>query len=293
MTQMAYGHADHVVLATSAKFADALAAGAIAAKLDGVLLLTDPSFLPGSIAAEIQRLGANTVTIVGGAAAITVEVEDAVRQLGVDVRRIGGANRFSTAAMLSAATFDTDTDTVYIATGLNYPDALAGVPAAASRGAPILLVSDAVPGAVVAELNRLKPTRVYILGGPVAVSDSVVAQVESITGVTATRLGGANRYGTALKVSRDAFGPDVETVFLVPGNGFLDALIAGPVAHRLGGPLILTAGSLPGGVYGEIARLKPDRIVIVGSQVSDGVIKDLDGIGPSLATELIGYLPRP
>ena len=287
MTRLAFSQTDHVVLATSAKFPDALAAGAAAAKLDGALLLTDTLVLPASIATEIQRLGATTVTIVGGTAAISVEVEEAVRQLGVVVRRIGGANRYSTAAMLSAATFDAGTDTVYIATGLNHPDALAGVPAAASRGAPILLVAEGVSGSVAEELKRLKPTRVYILGGPMAVSDAVVAQVESITGVAATRLAGSNRYGTALEVSRDTFGPDVDTVFLAPETDFIDALIAGPVAHRLGGPVLLTADSLSGAVYSEIARLKPDRVIIVGSQVPDGVINDLDGIGPSVATDLI------
>jgi putative cell wall-binding protein len=220
-------------------------------------------------------------------------VEDAVRALGVEVRRLGGSNRYGTAVLLSSAAFGPETDVVYIATGQNYPDALAGVPAAAGRGAPILLVADQLPGAVANELRRLSPSKVYVLGGPVAVSEAVFAQIGSATGVVPTRLGGSNRYGTALLVSRDAFGPDVDSVFIAPGTAFLDALIAGPIAHRFGGPVLLTAGDLPGSVYDEIARLTPDRIIVVGSVVSDDVVKDLDGIGPSSSTAVIGYLPRP
>ncbi len=195
--------------------------------------------------------------------------------------------------LLSSTAFSAETDVVYIATGQNYPDALAAVPAAAGRGAPVLLVADHLPGAVASELNRLNPSKIYVLGGPAAISNTVFAEIESSTGVTPTRLGGSNRYGTALLVSRDAFGPDVVSVFVAPGTAFRDALIAGPVAHQFGAPVLLTAEDLPDSVYEEIARLTPDRIIVVGSVVSSGVVSDLDGIGPSSLTDVIGYLPRP
>lgn len=293
MTQMAYDRAENVVLATSNQFPDALAAGAVAAKLDGALLLSDPSALPALIAAEIKRLGASVVTIAGGPAAIGADVEQSLVALGVDVRRIGGANRYETATKLSQAYFNSDVDTVYIATGLNYPDALAGVPAAALDGSPILLVSDSVPASVKRELQRLEPSKIVVLGGPVAVSDNVVEALEAIAGVPVVRLGGANRYGTAVKVSQYAFEGPVDTVFLASGTDFIDALIAGPVAHRLGGPVLLTGSSLSRSVYNEIKRLRPDRIVVVGSGGSHDILVGLDGIGPSVTTEVIGYLPRP
>lgn len=293
LTQMAFARTDSVVLATSTKFPDALAAGAVAAKLDGALLLTDPGYLPSAIAAEIKRLDASTVTIVGGTAAVDDLVAQAVAALGVEVRRVGGADRYETAAMLSSQYFDAGTDTVFVATGTNFPDALAAVPAAGRSSAPILLVSDIVPTSVAQELLRLSPTSVYILGGTAAISDTVANQIASITGVTPIRLGGTDRYATAVLISRNTFGPAIDTVFMAPGTSFIDALIAGPVAYKLGGSVLLTADAVPGVVYSEMARLRPDRIVLVGGANQHDVVVGLDGIGPSTISETIATLPRP
>jgi len=72
---------------------------------------------------------------------------------------------------------------VYIATGLNFPDALAGAAAAGSLGAPLLLVTGTtVPAPTAAELARLKPGRIVILGGPGAVSDDVASQLRAYSG---------------------------------------------------------------------------------------------------------------
>ena len=77
---------------------------------------------------------------------------------GGEVDRLSGANRFATAAAISAATFSPGVPAVYITTGLNFPDALAGGPAAAACGCPILLVlTDSIPGATATELTRLVP----------------------------------------------------------------------------------------------------------------------------------------
>jgi putative cell wall-binding protein len=66
----------------------------------------------------------------------------------------------------------------YVTTGANYPDALAGGPAAAREGGPVLLVRHgAVSLAVAAELDRLNPARIVVLGGPAVVSDAVAASL--------------------------------------------------------------------------------------------------------------------
>jgi putative cell wall-binding protein len=291
VNRLAIDEADNVVLATSAKYPDALTAGAVADQLGGALLLTDRYYLPSAIAAEIQRLGATTVTIAGGPDAVSPAVEAAVAGLGVTVERVGGANRYETAARLSASAFPT-ADTVYIATGLNYPDALAGVPAAALRDAPILLVGNGpIPTSVVAELQRLSPTTVYILGGPVAVPNAVASQIASVTGVTPVRLGGANRYDTAVLISKD-IASSAASVFVAPGTSFLDALMAGPVAARLGSPVLLVPNDVPGSVYNEAMRLRPDRLFLIGGALDEAVASGFHGIGPSTATVTLGFLPR-
>jgi subtilisin family serine protease len=94
------------------------------------------------------------------------------------VERLAGGDRFATAAAISEAEFLPGVDVAYVATGLDFPDALAGGPVAAVNRGPILLVGrDTIPSVTARELNRLKPGRVVILGGSGVVSASVETQL--------------------------------------------------------------------------------------------------------------------
>ena len=99
------------------------------------------------------------IVILGGAGVVSETVETALGGFtGGDVERLWGPNRFATAAAISAATFSPGVPAVYITTGLNFPDALAGGPAAAACGCPILLVlTDSIPAPTTTELTRLVP----------------------------------------------------------------------------------------------------------------------------------------
>jgi len=120
--------------------------------------------------------------------------------------------------------------------------------AAASGGAgPILLVArDSIPGAAAAELKRLKPKRVVVLGGEAVVSASVLAALKGYTSGEATRQGGADRYSTAAAVAAEHFEPGVEAAFVATGEDFPDALAGGAAGALLGGPVLLvTKDSIP------------------------------------------------
>ena len=101
------------------------------------------------------------------------------------VSRRAGSDRYGTAAAISAAVFDPDVPVVYVATGQNYPDAIAGGPAAAAEGGPVLLVRrDSIPSATAAELTRLKPARIVVLGGTAVVSAGVASALAGYTSGT-------------------------------------------------------------------------------------------------------------
>jgi hypothetical protein len=99
---------------------------------------------------------------------------------GVD--RIGGADRYATAAAVSSWTFAAGVPIAFIATGANFPDALAGAAAAGVLGGPVLLTTrDGLPAVTAAELTRLRPARIIVLGGSGVVSDAVLSAVRSYT----------------------------------------------------------------------------------------------------------------
>jgi spore germination protein YaaH len=101
----------------------------------------------------------------------------------VTVNRIAGGDRYSTAAYISASTFAPGAPVVYVATGLNFPDALAGAAVAGSQGAPILLVAPgSIPAVTAAELARLQPGRIVVLGGTGVVSEAVAAAARVAAG---------------------------------------------------------------------------------------------------------------
>jgi putative cell wall-binding protein len=94
------------------------------------------------------------------------------------VTRIAGSDRFATAAQVAATFPDLPGGRVFVATGGNFPDALAGVPAAALVDGPLLLVTaEQVPSVVFEQLRRLEPWRIVVLGGPSVVPDAIVDEL--------------------------------------------------------------------------------------------------------------------
>ncbi|QJU54454.1 hypothetical protein HL652_13005 [Herbiconiux sp. SALV-R1] len=82
------------------------------------------------------------------------------------VRRIGGADRFAVASAIAVDTFARGIDTVYVATGLNFPDALAGAAAAGHSRSPVVLTErDKLPAATRQALSALAPKRIVVVGG--------------------------------------------------------------------------------------------------------------------------------
>ena len=96
-----------------------------------------------------------------------------------------------------------------------------------------------------------------------------------------TRLGGADRYATAVAVSAATYSPGVSVVYLASGTGFADALAGAPAAGMQAGPVLLvTPTSIPAVVATELTRLHPARIVILGGTgaVSAAVQTVIDGM---------------
>jgi len=108
-------------------------------------------------------------------------------------------------AVSSRAIAASATPVVYVATGENFPDALGAASAAAVNGGPVLLVQkNSIPAETKAELSRLSPDVIYVAGGTAVVSDAVFNELKAYAG-SVVRVAGANRYSTAVEVSKSAF----------------------------------------------------------------------------------------
>ena len=195
----------------------------------------------------------------------------------IEVERAAGKDRYATAADIAASMFPT-ADTVYIATGENFPDALAAGPAAGHEDAPVLYVKkNSVPKATIDELNRLDPQKIIVTGGTAVISSSVFNQLAGYA-TTVMRRSGANRYATAAAISQNAFPANTNVVYVAAGETYPDALVAGPAAISDQAPVLLVKqASVPSHTRNELTRLNPQTIVIVGgtSSVSSAVEAEL------------------
>ena len=166
------GNAGAVVLARGDDYPDALVGGPLAAAKNAPLLLTEGSTLPGATATEIKRVlpAGGTVYVLGGTSAVPATVAGQLTSLGYSVVRYSGADRYATAVAVAKALGSPTT--VLLATGTNFPDALAAGPAAAHvHGAILLTNGSTVPTETASYLAGAHTT--YAIGGPACSRGSV------------------------------------------------------------------------------------------------------------------------
>ncbi len=254
-----------VFVVTGRNFPDALAAGPAAAHAGGPVLLVEPHALPPATAAELDRLRPGRIVVAGGPRSVSDEVVAALRRHTTGaVDRQAGQDRYETAAGVSASSRPSAA-TVFVASGENFPDALAAVPAAHRAGAPLLLTRrHGLPAVTAEEVRRLGATRAVVLGGPNVVSPEVEDHLRRLVG-TVERWAGADRAATSAVIAERAFGSGAPVAFLATGADAADALAAGPVAALRGGPVLLAgANCVPLAVSWRLGALAPQQTVLLG-----------------------------
>lgn len=176
--------------------------------------------------------------------------------------RVFGNTRFDTPVSISKESFPSTAPAVVIASGERFPDALSGSPLATLNNAPLLLTKkDGLPSSVVAELKRLKPKKIIVLGGPSAITNATVNKLKAYG--TVSRVYGASLYDTSAQIS--AKWSTSSEVFLATGQRFEDAMSLAAVAAGRKAPMLLTQKtSVPASTVKELKRLKPKNLYLAG-----------------------------
>jgi putative cell wall-binding protein len=207
----------------------------------------------------------------------------------VTQKRLSGLDRYATASAVAEYTYGTSTKAI-IASGDNYADALTGSALSGAIASPLLLTAkDALPAVTAAALGRMMGTNktVYVLGGEAAVSAGVVTTLTGL-GYVVTRVSGADRYATAAAVAAKIVSLSTigslngkVTCILASGQGYADALSAGPLAHNNIMPILLTEpGTLTAATSAAITANGCKQMMIVGgeSAVSAAVATAADAL---------------
>lgn len=256
-----------VYVASGEGYADALAAAARAGGQQEPVLLTKPRSLPKATTDALIRLAPQRIVVMGGNASVSPDVAAQLAAYTAGgVTRLAGPDRYATAAAV-AGEYAPGVDTVYVASGQGFADALAGAALAGSQKAPVLLTSPGVlPAATANALTRLQPKRIVVLGGVGSVSAPVATQLATYTQGPVERLAGADRYATAAAVA-DQFPAGAPAAFLTSGAGFADALAGAALAASRPGPVLLTTrDSIPSVTKTALGRLMPTSVTVLGGR---------------------------
>lgn len=262
---------DTAVLTRSDNFADPLTATPLAAALKAPVLTTAPSDLDDRVLNALKKQGIKRIIAIGGENALTPAVLAELTAAGITPERVSGPDRYATAHRIADLVMKTrgqQETAAYVATGNNFPDALAAGTAAAATGAVVMLSQgNHLDDATRDFLTSPKVTKITAVGGPAAAAMKT-------TGRDAAQAVGANRYETAVLLAKLAFTKPGVTV-IASGETYADSLAGGALAALLGGPLLLTpAGELAPATKSYLGEIKPNPVVLGGpSAVSPDAIE--------------------
>lgn len=226
---------------------------------------------------------------------------------GIPWTRVAGLDRYATAVEVSRRLFPEGPLEVIVASGESAADTIAAAGLATVTRHPLLLVRrDEVPRNVMAEIRR-RGGSVTIVGGEASVSSAVENRLEGITTRdSVSRLGGADRYETALAVSRDSryfvWGDyTISELLLVSDAAPADALAAAQLSASRFAPFVHTdRGALPAATVEAIRLLEalngtgPVRVTVVGGPraVPDSVLDRVRAVRPDVVVDRIGGADR-
>jgi len=276
-----YKKSKAVIIVRSDIFPDSMTASVLARLKDAPILLNPTGQLDSRVAAEIKRLGATEIIIVGGADSISARVRDELRAYDSDndVERIGGKDRYETSELVARKVISItgNKNTAVVASGQVFPDALTVGTFASRDGYPILLVKkDIVPSQIERVIKDLDIDKVYIAGGTDTISKRVEAKLPRVI----ERMAGRDRYETSVAIARSKF-KDSKEAFVASGQQFADALVISPVSGKYNLPTLLvsTNASSNQEVKRYIQQSKINKLIAVGgerylpSSIIDNLIK--------------------
>jgi putative cell wall-binding protein len=265
---------DEAIIARSDDFADALSSGPLADVLDAPLYVSNPgSSIDPRVIADIQAQGISAVTIVGGTGVFTEAARQQLEDEGMTVTRQRGLDRYETAVGIARRTVNqigledpsvrTRDVNVYLATGMDFPDALAAGAAAADNDGIVLLTKDKTmerftTNFLTRQWDTLYPDEQGIEIHTVGTQAEVAAKSE-FEDIADTN-SGKNRYATAVMLA-SKFKNDVDKIAVVSGENYADGVVAGAWVANHDGPLLLTRN----------AFLSPETAAFLGTEdITDG-----------------------
>lgn len=234
-----WSQCDYAILVNSNMFADAVASSPLSQKYDAPILLTEGNNLTSSTKEQLQRLSVKNVYIIGGTGVISDDVVSSLKSLDINVKRIGGKNRYETSIDV-AKELSNNVNGFFIVSGDNFKDALAVSPIAAKMQYAIILISKgSVPESVKSYLANNKDKDLVLVGGSDVLNNNIFDELKS-----AKIYNQGDTYKRNLALIKDYKEKlDLSKVFIASDLSFADALSGSALAIKSSNPIILLGDS--------------------------------------------------
>lgn len=209
-------------------------------------------------------------------------------------KRLAGAGRYDTMAAIVKEGWSGSTDTVIVATGTNYKDALAAAGLAGLYNSPVVLTEGKkLSSQAEGRLKALAPRKVYVAGGPVAISDTTLSQIRLATGADVDRIMGKTSAGTSAALARAGKGRWLDSTAIIATNkSFKDALSVAPLSYAKRWPILLADNgqSLSSEVVSALRDCGIKKVYIVGGElaVTPRVVSQLKSANITVNSRLAG-----
>lgn len=245
ISQKGWNSAQTVLLCEYSDYPDAIASTPFAVSLDAPILLTKGASIDPRVVNELNRLKPQKIILLGGTACLQPSIEKELANLNLAWERIGGLDRYETSILLAKRL---SSDSLILANGDDFPDALSAATFAGIKQIPIVLTSTKLPKSVIQYYQETGPKHLFVIGGEAVIPSADLTTNNFTIG---TRLAGLDRYGTNAKVishMRDTYQSD--DLFLASGITFPDAVAGTVLASKFKAPLLLTEkDDIPPSVY--------------------------------------------
>lgn len=264
ISQNSWQTSEYVVLASGEDFPDALCAAPLAKRYNAPILLSPKYNMDSGTLEEIKRLNTKNIYIIGGTGAIPKSTEDMLVSMGIKCTRLGGKDRYDTSLIIAEKLGDINT--VFIASGDDFPDAISVAAISSIKNVPIILSSKStITPECEKFINSYKIQKKYIIGGTGAIDDSVFNKVSN-----AERVYGDDRYETNVAVIKRFYNEyNFNNVYTASGGNFPDALSGSAAAAMTNSPLFLVSKDTTPFIREYIRSVKTgiqNVIILGGSQ---------------------------
>lgn len=237
---------DNIIITSGYNFTNALSGSVLAKKINAPILLSGISDSENSSTLQYVQNHLNKngkIYILGNEGNINESIIISLKSLGYsNIKILQDGEKYGSIKAINDEINANYGTPVVIASGNFFADGLSISAVAAAKGYPIVLSdTDALPAESEETIKKIKPSKIYIIGGTSVISDNVKENVKKLSGVSdenIVRIWGEDRYSTSINIAK-SFELNNKIATFASGVDFPDALAGSVLAAKLNAPLIL------------------------------------------------------